>query len=63
MKTHWTILGEDGKEPLLFRLSNHREQINGQGYDALVAAHNRVLANLSRDIAAALRTFTYKEQE
>jgi uncharacterized lipoprotein YmbA len=60
MKTHWTILGEDAKKPLLFRLSNYSEQIEGQGYDALIAAHNRVLANLSRDIAAALKTFVQK---
>ena len=54
MRTHWTILGEDRKKPLLFRMSNYSEQIDGQGYEALVAAHNRVLAELSRDIADAV---------
>jgi hypothetical protein len=54
MRTHWTILGEDGKKPLLFHMSNYSEQIDGQGYEALVAAHNRVLADLSRDIADAV---------
>jgi uncharacterized lipoprotein YmbA len=63
MRTHWTILGEDGKKPLLFQLSNYSEQIDGQGYDALVAAHNRVLAKLSRDIAAALKTFVMESQD
>jgi hypothetical protein len=35
-------------------MSNYSEQIDGQGYEALVAAHNRVLADLSRDIADAV---------
>jgi len=63
MKTHWTILGEDGKKPLLFRLSNYSEQIDGKGYDALIAAHSRVLAHLSRDITAALKTLVQKAQD
>jgi len=54
MKTHWTILGEDGRKPLLFRLSNYSEPIDGQGYNALVAAHDRVLANFSRDIVTSM---------
>jgi uncharacterized lipoprotein YmbA len=32
-----------------------REPAGGQGYDALVAAHSRALASLSRDIAAEIR--------
>jgi uncharacterized protein len=32
-----------------------REKIGTEGYDALVAAHNRALAAISRDIAAAIR--------
>ena len=63
MKTHWTILGEDGKKPLMYRVSYYSEPIEGQGYNALVAAHNRVLANLSRDIADALKTVVQKEQQ
>jgi uncharacterized lipoprotein YmbA len=63
MRTHWTILGEDGKKPLLFQLSNYNEQIDGQGYDGLVAAHDRVLAHLSRDIAAALKRLVEEEQD
>jgi uncharacterized protein len=31
-----------------------REQVQGQGYDALVAAHDRALASVSHDIAAAI---------
>jgi len=32
-----------------------REAVSGAGYDALVAAHGRALAAVSRDIAAAIR--------
>jgi len=32
-----------------------REPAGGPGYDALVAAHVRALAAVSRDIAAAIR--------
>lgn len=35
--------------------SNVREPAGGPGYDALVAAHARALAAVSRDIAAAVR--------
>lgn len=35
--------------------SSVREPVDGPGYDALVAAHGRALAAVSRDIAAAIR--------
>lgn len=35
--------------------SSARESTGGPGYDALVAAHSRALAAVSRDIAAAIR--------
>jgi uncharacterized lipoprotein YmbA len=37
-----------------------REATGGQGYDALVAAHNRALAAVSKDIAAAVRAVRAK---
>jgi hypothetical protein len=33
-----------------------REPVQGEGYDALAAAHSRAIAGLSRDIAAAIRS-------
>lgn len=32
-----------------------REAVQGEGYEALAAAHSRALAGMSRDIAAAIR--------
>jgi len=37
-----------------------REAAGGAGYDALVAAHSRALASVSRDIAAAVRAVRAK---
>jgi uncharacterized lipoprotein YmbA len=33
-----------------------RESVDGNGYDALAAAHSRGVARLSRDIADVVRT-------
>lgn len=49
----WTVQRKPG-EPVPGR-SLVKEAANGSGYDALAAAHNRALASVSRDIAAAIR--------
>ncbi len=54
LKANWSILGENGKKALLLDSSSLNEQIKGKEYNALVAAESRVLADLSRDIAAAI---------
>ncbi len=55
-KANWTILGENGEKALISDSSNFSEKINGQGYNALVAAESLVLERLSRDIAAAIKS-------
>jgi uncharacterized lipoprotein YmbA len=50
----WTIRRAAGGAPRTGR-STVREPAAGAGVDALVAAHSRALARLSRDIAAAIR--------
>ncbi|QBR01749.1 PqiC family protein [Paraburkholderia pallida] len=50
----WTIWPPKDTKPILGHTSAH-EQVQGQGYDALVAAHDRALASVSRDIAAAIQ--------
>ncbi|WP_431824317.1 PqiC family protein [Burkholderia sp. F1] len=45
-----------GKAAALTGRSVAREPVQGPGYDALVAAHDRALGSVSRDIAAAIRT-------
>ena len=50
----WVIRASAGGEARRGR-SLARESVNGSGYDALVAAHERALATISHDIADALR--------
>ena len=50
----WTVRRGAAPEVTSGR-SNVREPIGAPGYDALVAAHDRALAAISREIAAAIR--------
>jgi len=52
----WTITGRQTREILLVRRSVIREPVQGDGYDALVAAKSRILATLSRQMARGLVT-------
>ena len=51
----WAIRRNAGEKPK----NGHsvvREPVASPGYDGLVTAHSRALANISRDIAEAIRT-------
>jgi hypothetical protein len=50
----WTVHSTAGGETRSGR-TVAREAVQGDGFDALAAAHSRALASVSRDIAAALR--------
>lgn len=50
----WSIRRAAGGAPRTGR-SSVRETVSGAGFDALVAAHSRALAAVSRDIAGAIR--------
>lgn len=52
----WTITAADPALTGSYRL-NLTEPIADKGYDALAAAHSRVLAALCRNVADALKTF------
>ncbi|KAG8152913.1 PqiC family protein [Burkholderia catarinensis] len=51
----WTIR-PPGKPDVVRGRSVVHELVQGQGYDALVTAHDRALASVSRDIASVIRT-------
>lgn len=55
LKANWTIHGEDGKELLFLHTTVVSEKADRPGYEALVAAKSRLLSQLSRDIAYAIR--------
>ncbi len=50
----WTVRRVSGGAPRSGR-SSVRERTAGEGYDGLVAAHERALAAVSRDLAQAIR--------
>ena len=50
----WTVRKTAGGETRSGR-TVAREPVQGQGFDALAAAHSRALAKMSADIAAAIR--------
>jgi uncharacterized lipoprotein YmbA len=55
LKADWTILGGKEKKVILMDAVSFSEQTEGGDYDSLIAAKSRILANLSRDITAALK--------
>ncbi|MHC5034407.1 MAG: PqiC family protein, partial [Planctomycetota bacterium] len=55
LEARWTILRGDGDGALVRRKSSFEAPTDGEGYEALVAAHSRTLADLAREMAAALR--------
>ncbi|VWC69311.1 putative lipoprotein [Burkholderia lata] len=55
IEAQWAVR-PPGKRDVVMGRSVAREPVQGQGYDALVTAHDRALASVSRDIASAIRT-------
>ena len=53
----WTVRRQAGGQLISGRSVVH-EPVSASGYDAIVAAHSRALAVLSRDIAVAINRFT-----
>jgi uncharacterized protein len=52
----WSLISEEGKEVLVSRRSHFSAPAGALGYEALVAAMSQTVADLSRDIAAAITT-------
>jgi uncharacterized lipoprotein YmbA len=54
LKVRWSIIGGAGKKVLVLKTSNFIEPVESSNYEALVAAHSRLVENLSREIAEAI---------
>jgi uncharacterized protein len=55
LEAWWSISSGQDKKARVTRKSSYSEPVTGQGFDALIQAHSRALAALSRDIAGALK--------
>ena len=55
--SQWAVIDAFDKSVLLTKTSQYTESITDTGYSALVAAHSRLIAALSQDIANAIESF------
>ena len=51
----WTVTGRGARDVLLVRRSLIKESVQGEDFDAFVAAKSRILATLSRQIAQGIK--------
>ena len=55
----WAIFRENDRKMLLTRQSSYSEPLSSQGYKALVSAQSRTIADLSREIAEAIKEYAF----
>ncbi len=55
LRAHWALWDGDDRKMLVSRKAEYRESLEKQDYESIAAAHSRLLASLSRDIAVAVR--------
>ena len=58
LATQWAVLDASGQSVLLTKRSQYTESVTETTYSALVAAYNRLIANLSHDIAQAVKSLS-----
>jgi uncharacterized protein len=56
----WWSVSNSADKARVIRQSSYSEAVGGQDYEALVQAHSRALAALSRDIVGALKDLPSK---
>jgi len=56
--TQWAIIDASGKSVLLRNKSKYTEPVTEATYSALVAAHSRLIATFSHDIAQAIKSLS-----
>jgi uncharacterized lipoprotein YmbA len=55
MRTSWTIWGPKRRQVLLNKYSRFKEPVSSDDIEALVAAKSRIIADLSKEIAQAIK--------
>ena len=54
MKGRWALFGEGGEKMIVVKRTKIQKRVDGKGYEAVVSAQGRALAELSRQIADAI---------
>ena len=54
----WIILGDDGRELILAKVSNIKEQSKSEDFKEIAAAQSRAVEALSQEIAEAIKTIS-----
>ena len=62
LNTRWSLLSLDDKKVLVKKKSTFRQSTSGGGYEALASAKSQALADLSREIADAIRSFSKSKE-
>ena len=55
----WAIFRENDRKMLLTRQSSFSRRLSSEGYKALVSAQSRAIADLSREIAEAIKEYAF----
>jgi len=55
----WAIFRENDRKMLLTRQSNFSRLLSSESYKALVSAQSRAIADLSREIAEAIKKYAF----
>ncbi len=55
----WTVKSKNGSETLYSKRSIIKQSVSGTGHDAIISAHSRALAELSREIVGILKTVVH----
>lgn len=56
IEAQWRLVRAEDDAELLLRRASHRQEVSGEGYEAVTLALNEALHALSRDLAAAIAT-------
>ena len=59
----WAIFRENDRKMLLTRQSSFSRLLSSQGYKALVSAQSRAIADLSREIAEAIKKYAFSVEK
>lgn len=63
MRTSWTIWGPKRRQVLLKKYSRFSESLTSNDIEALVAAKSRIIAELSKEIAIAIKSLAENEKK